>query len=1100
MPGVDSNNNIQQELYQVTLEATRIEAVSTGMTLCHVLTAEMRHQSHDGHHVLLCRHCKEYLRKNSRSNNETVNQARFKYAYPSFIWGMLRNQELIQQHGLLLWSLVPSRWRPWWIKAVNAIPAFANVTVDSPFSLIADVMVDEQKLRDAIAGKQLANLVQTCNEKLKPVVKCPYGCTEFYHETGTILLDVLYDRILGPKLITFTTDLRKRRKFVASIRDDFLSIHSQEEYFAWGKPLGMEWKIQPSISFDKDGKPVILTCRNHGGGTRQKMFHVPPAAGPFGTLPPTYGDQIAPVGIMPRVLKAARASKYSHTYSMNKMQGSYGGVDSVNLTTFQKQDYMCPISDSKDGIAIANRDDLRAHVTRLSVDQDPLPLRPPILHSSVANGKLLCAALEQSNAPELKSMAAGANFITLEDAAKLNMMMKTEGAMHVRQRLQVVDANGMPLYDNVPFTAPWPKLLTNLHPCNDYGESPPLVPALTKDYDYRFLWTMVALNATIAHIWEGCAASVPLSTTDDYQGWLLRYATDECFPEKRKRLRRPKDAPFVYPGDVTTQEKKQNYVMMQLVRSAERQRRSILPPVLGHFFAQIPLAAQIGQFVPVLQGLQLPRVHGAGARPVLQGQQHPFFGVRMQQPHPPSQGYGIRGPPSQQGPLPLSQQGGPLLSLLPQQGPVPPLPQQGPLPPQQLPQQQQGPAQHHVPPPQQVPPQHPVPPQAPAPQHPVPPHAQAHRQGGAAAPPPPVVLPPFNLASINNIFIEQSNVLVVNGPVLPAANTVASAINVLLLIGNRFPPGSEHGEDLQLPGSETKWQLCFVAATQDSMDPASPGHWSGTMLYRHGGWQFPGWWKTARKQDYWQRLSAIDETVLASSSIRVYKHCVNQDIEAMRNTFMSYLGGQHHAVCELHGKPLIVSVSGDCNCHVPCPTKRKAEFRCSNPSCSIAICKKHFQELKKVVETQAAAGTRAEQVQFQVWPAPATMQAPPAARVPHPAPTTEPVPVDSDDDEEDEDFTPTMMIPQDVHPHMNDGDFLTDLYDNLLHIDDDDEQFVNQDDLNNPVNAQAATLLPMTDAGVAPTEVVMKDDDDDVKFMPLHAILNNCGSCLTRKH
>jgi hypothetical protein len=95
--------------------------------------------------------------------------------------------------------------------------------MDAPHALIADVMVDEQKLRDSIAAKQLADLAKCCNEKLKPVVKCPYGCTEFYHETGTILLDVLYERVLGPKLKTYSTGMRNRRKFV--LERSCLSVH-----------------------------------------------------------------------------------------------------------------------------------------------------------------------------------------------------------------------------------------------------------------------------------------------------------------------------------------------------------------------------------------------------------------------------------------------------------------------------------------------------------------------------------------------------------------------------------------------------------------------------------------------------------------------------------------------------------------------------------------------------------------------------------------------------------------------------------------------------------------------------------------------------------
>ena len=88
-----------------------------------------------------------------------------------------------------------------------------------------------------------------------------------------------------------------------------------------------------------------------------------------------------------------------------------------------------------------------------------------------------------------------------------------------------------------------------------------------------------------------------------------------------------------------------------------------------------------------------------------------------------------------------------------------------------------------------------------------------------------------------------------------------------------------------------------------------------------------------------------------------------------------------------------------------------------------------------------------------------------------------------------------MMYQEDIYLHINDGDFFTDQYDNLLHIEDDMNDLA---DFHDPNDAQLATLLPMTDAGVGPTEVVMKDNEN--AFLPLYAILNYCGNCLTCVH
>ena len=49
-------------------------------------------------------------------------------------------------------------------------------------------------------------------------------------------------------------------------------------------------------------------------------------------------------------------------------------------------------------------------------------------------------------------------------------------------------------------------------------------------------------------------------------------------------------------------------------------------------------------------------------------------------------------------------------------------------------------------------------------------------------------------------------------------------------------------------------------------------------------------------------------------------------------------------------------------------------------------------------------------------------------------------------------------------------------------------------DNENPSDEQEATLLPMTNSGTPPTEIVMKDES----FMPMYALLNTCGSLLTQ--
>ena len=55
---------------------------------------------------------------------------------------------------------------------------------------------------------------------------------------------------------------------VNSAREDYIR---DEEYECW--LLNPLWKIMPSIALFDDTGPVVLTCRDHNGGTKKRMVH-----------------------------------------------------------------------------------------------------------------------------------------------------------------------------------------------------------------------------------------------------------------------------------------------------------------------------------------------------------------------------------------------------------------------------------------------------------------------------------------------------------------------------------------------------------------------------------------------------------------------------------------------------------------------------------------------------------------------------------------------------------------------------------------------------------------------------------------------------------
>jgi hypothetical protein len=70
-----------------------------------------------------------------------------------------------------------------------------------------------------------------------------------------------------------------------------------------------------------------------------------------------------------------------------------------------------------------------------------------------------------------------------------------------------VDQNVV-LYDEIHYKAMWPKWLTYVHPCNDYGAPFPSIPSTSRNEDYRLLWFLAGIHVTIPDMWEECANAV----------------------------------------------------------------------------------------------------------------------------------------------------------------------------------------------------------------------------------------------------------------------------------------------------------------------------------------------------------------------------------------------------------------------------------------------------------------------------------------------------------------------------------------------------------------------------------------------------------------
>ena len=136
-------------------------------------------------YVLLCDACTEYLilarERRAASGRSTMDKTGMWAAY---IWYILRRD----QTGCIVWRFFPKLMRDWWRRAVDAF-SFPN---DTP--VVKDVTVGRSKLVKCLERGLIGEIIKVTDEEehLCPTVLCPWGCTAYPHQIGTVPIQTDY--------------------------------------------------------------------------------------------------------------------------------------------------------------------------------------------------------------------------------------------------------------------------------------------------------------------------------------------------------------------------------------------------------------------------------------------------------------------------------------------------------------------------------------------------------------------------------------------------------------------------------------------------------------------------------------------------------------------------------------------------------------------------------------------------------------------------------------------------------------------------------------------------------------------------------------------
>ncbi len=417
----------------------------------------------------------------------------------------------------------------------------------------------------------------------------------------------------------------------------------------------------------------------------------------------------------------------------------------------------------------------------------------------------------------------------------------------------------------------------------------------------------------------------------------------------------------------------------------------------------------------------------------------------------------------------------------------------------------------------------------------------------------------YNYAELVHDFAEHTNIRIVkpeyNADYLDFPDLVDDNVHTLIFINTVPATKRAFFSDEQMehvhPNTYSDrngciWELRFLGASKTSTDDRHRNtNWQRTLCFRYGGQLHTNWWKISGSQTRFLKASGDSPSYdqLESWDILVYVKTEHGDTSGLKQQFLEALGGQLSWKCNKHNVLLVDTphrraVTPHCCCSrdlsITCDDSllstpevnycaRKVKYCCTERSCNVGICHKHHRALSLMKDQQHLVENATnnslsfhktidgEDHDVRLFP------------------PREIIPVEDDH----------MNLAQDILNHQDDlfmdvvppaiQDFIEfedetehdfDLANNDIdimsrcsiqtEISDESSECTNQSDCDksntNDINNKGFDIneagiistinnskIPTTSAGKLPMEILTKSP-----HIPLHVILNHCGSLLVR--
>jgi hypothetical protein len=456
-------------------------------------------------HVPLCEQCYSYVA------DPVARRDRFDLTWPSFVWSVLRNPKTID----LVWCLIPDQWRPMWIVAFTELHGLDPCIVCDVPTFFKDVTVDLNLDIAALKSLRWKDLVARESSLVIPCVKCPAGCSEYKHKTNSLPLDIVWEECLQVELDLLYSPVAYRN-CTRFFRSDYLM---QDK-------LMYNWDVSASVAFH-NRMPVVLCCREHDRTSKKHMIH--PPRNPTGVISAPGAGGLSPVTVVPRTISTAQRSKYSASFHMASMEGSFYGLDTMYLSNSRGlQTNTFGLGWKQDVLSYAGREDIRAHA-------DSTQASNGCLNELLRDADVFFPAMHEVK----DAFASGSNFVSMSDSVNLQTDLNFGGPE------TAVVHNAITGDYIVQYNPIWPRRLVWPHPFSgSFGYRPPMIEhfkrAKMKEKS-RFAWLLLSSILYVPSLWTSLTAIQRRHHTD-WEGWVLSFLTRKCLAHVT--VPRSRDNPF----------------------------------------------------------------------------------------------------------------------------------------------------------------------------------------------------------------------------------------------------------------------------------------------------------------------------------------------------------------------------------------------------------------------------------------------------------------------------------------------------------------------------------------------------------------------------